>query len=1512
MKRPLSFVAAAFAVLFSFTLKAELVNQLTFNDSTDLMAATVGSAGAPYTKTLNPGSGNGNMTSVDDVDILAGVASGAVKIPQNSFILFPHGVSADKADDWCMVMRVYLAKTPQDNWFTMYSLDQTNEGDGFLFYKTGKGGWGCGTNGPGGWDAYAGKDDGLFGRWNTLVISVTDKVPTLYVNGTFVLTGGSTKQSLTDRANILIGGDNDGDDNDFYVDYVSVYDEAKPAEIFGAGDVPMLTDIPETVPLSAVYADPVVSGGTATFSADVVSLGGADSAQFKLAYAKVGETLPAATLVGTPVTAAGQLSYGLSGLENGAVYQYRIVVVDNEGKEAATAKEGSFLASDLLSIGPVYRPGLIQAKFSKGSVINGSPDSVKYPLPLADLLSRTDCEFDFTYGAFMGNFSADGTKTYQNPYSGTSWGWDSEYSAFMYEGEIHLSAGEKLVLYGRFDDGSSAVVNGTTMFDQHDAGDSGYNRSIDASKLQVFEVSDTGWYPIACSVYDWSGGKVIKDAVSAVQYNLSGTKNSFVSTAIWSKLEDPGDGSLLRSKDTVTKFMQVAAPVQDGLNVKVSASFTGLPSAAVFYAYTSTSHDCGDDPGRWEGKVKIADIAAGDTAMTEYDVAGLGAFPYARFGIAAVTANPGPDVRCTTYAQLSSCVSFESEGLTVIIATPDLSYESGSVPVVVAGFGEYTSLDLTLEVATDAEFNDIICNQTVASGVTTIGSYPVQIEGLTANTPYYFRVQITADGTPLAPTETVCYMSADYPAAKITQFLVEKIDDVFCSFTWTVSDIGEESESVSVYVEYADDEGFTQNVMTTEVLADASDDLSARRAVARGLTASTTKYFRLKAVNSRGVVSYSDVLSNTTAGSQAHSVIWANTGTDMNDPASWVELRVPTKDDTIFFVDAPVTQPHLTDDLTVYAVHFDLLDHSADCKAVGYNMTAEEGKTLTIAANYINQTSQYAIHCWAFGTNTISAPVCLTSGKPFIGGNGMTLVMNGEVSTAEDQKGKAEMAVNGSSNGGHDAKIVFGHANPDLAPKTIAFDGQTTLAFTDKDAFCAVPQFQSNHWGGAPFTFFLNESGEPAVWPALNKFLFNGYGHNGLTFDGAPMIWENCVFEDPARDNKDRTVNNYLKVKKVLCTDYYANQNPNGAMLTFNGTGLVEATEGYVDAQNNNSRYSLQVKNGAFYSPSGLSANAATILRGDNTYPVLAFDKDIELETGLHDAAFCCLKDKNAGLAGMGGVVRVTIDGGKDLSYKDLTTEDTGYARSPRNWVFGNKFATGTAVLVNNVVSEITGTISLYAIQGEAYVAGRFAGSFTSTQKRTLEKRGDGVVAFDGALVDVSDMAVYEGGVLVNGPCNIPATTTAKSGAFIGGTGTMEGALAVEGGGAVRPGELGGELTVKGNVSLASGATLKVDIAAGANGCLKLSSETARKYTASGATVTVNLLEGAPVDGLVKIMDWSEATVDGTPTLFDPASYTLVFNEDEIVHPKLIRDDTEKALYLKYSAAKAGFTIFLK
>lgn len=1262
----------------------------------------------------------------------------------------------------------------------------------------------------------------------------------------------------------------------------------------------------------------------AMFSALVESCGeGAGSVSFKLAYAKHGETMPEATVVGVPATAGNALHYVLNDLDGGETYDYELVAVNDLAIESKNVLVGSFTVSSVLDIGPVTRPGLVQAKF--GELLSSN---VQPPL-VSNLLFRTDCTLDYTYGAFMAHFTANGTDTYTNPYSGNKWGWNSTYSVFAYEGEVYLRKGEAIAVTGRYDDGSAAVVDGVSVFEQ--GNNSGYNSS--EKNHAIYMAKADGWYPLNCWVWDWSGGKAVcQSYISGLQYNLNGEWANFTKADHWKPLNDTdGKGSFLRSVDRSTKLMQIAEVEQDGPTVNVTASFAGVPRESKFRAYTSTTGDHGDSPSAWTDFIEIATIQPGDTPSDTYAVANLANYPFVRFAIVVDPAAGPVDISkdpCTAYWQVSDLMQFETSGLTVLIASPTMTYTNGTVSVMVANMGDATSLDLTLEVATDAEFQDIISSQGAGTGVTSPGSRVMHIEDLEAATTYYARVKIVADGGDPVYTEVTELTTEAYPPAKITGFSFEKADTNLCSFAWSVSDFGDASESVSVFVQYADGEDF-ENATDVVVFEDSSADLSDfERAVVRGLSTSQAEWYRLKVVNSRGTVVYSDPVQATTESSATKTLIWANTGTDMNDPMSYVEQVLPTADDVIYFNSRAKTQPHLTADLTVRALHFcgyknesaglSPNDGYSGANYCGYVITAEEGAELTLMATDSSDNVQNsALAMFSTGTNVIDAAIYFAGGENQahgirVNGGVLDLVQSIRADGTDSQLRFA---------GRYEGRLRLGGDNSGFCGKCYLADTCPRFEFYNPLAIAGFNYYWSGHWGGGgtvcgknddKTVHFINGCSCPVTNLVAETYYFSS--NDGQRFEGSPMCFPNLSLRQTGNDN-GYSVDTTLTIRRVL-------RDGDGS-LTIGGTngGNFINLEGLFNSDGTAVRETsyVNVRGGCYVAMTVEGLGGLKVVHASswgNSWPSMGLGFDWNPVIGKESTAGgnACGNDNGDrdaffGWGAFGGDRTVTMFG--DATRVVKCRESNDGVSFPGQIAFGSTVADGTLTLANSVDLN-GGNRTFFLYDGSAFVDGRIGGDVISAKGEKFSLDGAGVLAIEGTFGNC-EITKAGTGLLING--TRAGGYTAKSGTLVGGTGTVEGNFAVDNGATLRPGELGGTLTVKnGMVSLEGNPKVVIDIAADKNSCLAVESESAYLYKTDGSgavTMEINLLEGAPESGSVKIMDWSNAVTGDLTNLFDPSSYVLTYDAEKISKATLTRDDEAKALYLNYESRKCGVGLLI-
>lgn len=847
--------------------------------------------------------------------------------------------------------------------------------------------------------------------------------------------------------------------------------------------------------------------------------------------------------------------------------------------------------------------------------------------------------------------------------------------------------------------------------------------------------------------------------------------------------------------------------------------------------------------------------------------------------------------------------------------------QTGGNAIIEAGelVGGASPYDLTYQFATDSGFSTGLIECPVLTAQATAVNTAVPLSGLSFSTDYYVRAKLTS-GAKTLYSSSLQIKTLD-PSPSSATFGLEKGGSTFASFIWSFADFGAGSSYASVAVEWDTSDDFSDPASQV-ISARLEEPTGLTRVVVRDLAASQKYYFRLKTENECGVVAYSDPIEVNTTATEANR-IWANTGTSMNDPASYVENLLPGDGDTIYFTEPVKVQPYLASSLTIKGVFFGRYDGSrtaAEDDPTGYVITGAEGAVLTLTGQDGNA---YAVNsATTAGEAEIRVPILLTGSKPHLAANGMRINLSGPIATSQEYAQDVQ-TLTGGENETHIGYLIFSAANPDFKPKKIHWSSGR-LVYAHPQALMNVKTIASGNWGGyLPYVY--NTSGEPMVLDKMESFERESYGHNGLTFEGSPFIMTNCEFSVSRRDSKTMTFNAMAAFKSVGGWDY------SGSAFTKGGTNMLEMVGDFHESEDIVCH--IQIARGLFYPHKLLETVARTDRRcrinGDGSndstlpYPTLGVDKDVRIPvSNLGGISFG--KDsevKGGGLSGMGGEVKVTLTDTSDsplsLVYGEKTPEGSGYLL-PNPFAFGNVSATGTVTLENDITRS-GGDYNMCAFQGKANVAGRYAGHLT-VSGGNFAKNGNGALAYEGTLTLDSGKQVQAngGGLLINTDLSeIVGDIRLNNDAWIGGTGVVahihkESANAY---GAIRPGEFGkGTLTVKGTKTskLADKTGFIVDITAtGTTGLLKLEGSGIYDMNRSGYWMRIEPQEGAP-SGKYKIMDWSG--MDGTPSgnWISADGFTVQYDETKVKKAELSVED--KAMYLNYKASQrsVGLVIIVR
>lgn len=688
---------------------------------------------------------------------------------------------------------------------------------------------------------------------------------------------------------------------------------------------------------------------------------------------------------------------------------------------------------------------------------------------------------------------------------------------------------------------------------------------------------------------------------------------------------------------------------------------------------------------------------------------------------------------------------------------------------------------------------------------------------------------------------------------------------------------------------------------------------------------------------------------------RADNFIWRNSGSDMSIAANYlttsgaVQTTAPGSGDVIWFTKPAQVQPHLSRSMTFKSLYFSVYPANEQNQSAairgeqncsGYVIGGEAGCTLTLTAT---GGDPRAINGYTLGTNVVDVPLILSGNAPQVGGTGHTLVFNQPIAMDGSPLSRDISVTTGTLTNSQPSMCIFATENPNFRPKRIGFSWGSRIGVAHPKALAGVPELCSTGWGGSDNPTLENLCDEPLVMDDVVKWSEGwqqGYGGlQKLTVVGRhPIVMTNCVWALGQRDYKGRYINTALSVKNIGFS-----ASDSGGFVKC-GTDMFETLGDY---QESGGTTHILVADGMFY-PHKLSGTGGifrkdrkfmltggTNSKDDNLleYPTLGVDQDVTIEVNFMNGLFFGERDGNnqraGGFSGMGGERKVrlvdpnskallSLVRGEKTSYTDSSGNRKGFI-APHRWVFGNKSATGTAVLVNdctlaNASDSKSAAYEVWAIQGKSDVAGRFAGTvtiFPGSNTCSFKKKGDGVLSFEKPIAGLSKPSSVEaGGLLLNANFNISGIEwTVKTNAWIGGKGQSN-AITVNGGGAVSGGEFGAGEFQPTSVALEPGAGMLVNFRGGTAGCIVAKGTGA--FTAGGQNfIRVDVEEGAPIQGKAKILDWTGYTGSlATSTMFDLDNYEIIYDKERITSLTVVEQDG--AIWINYMCAAPGFKVMVR
>lgn len=276
-----------------------------------------------------------------------------------------------------------------------------------------------------------------------------------------------------------------------------------------------------------------------------------------------------------------------------------------------------------------------------------------------------------------------------------------------------------------------------------------------------------------------------------------------------------------------------------------------------------------------------------------------------------------------------------------------------------------------------------------------------------------------------------------------------------------------------------------------------------------------------------------------------------------------------------------------------------------------------------------------------------------------------------------------------------------------------------------------------------------------------------------------------------------------------------ADENANKTALT--KAGLTNST--WVLTGNSHTG-TTQIDGGVLEASLASLANSFLILDGDDAtrHGVLQTSGTL---TRVHSATAGAANLKlgsNSGFAARGGDLTVTLGGDAQLVWGTGSFMGAGTVRL----VFGSTTANGKVTFTNPINLNTTDAFQrvIFVEQGAGGDSAELSGVLspgTATgggpALTGINKLGNGILILSGANTYKGATTVSAGKLLINGDQTVATgPATVNSGATLGGTGTLGGAITVNPGGKLAPGIPVGTLNVVGNVAFTGASNLAIDI----------------------------------------------------------------------------------------------------
>lgn len=499
----------------------------------------------------------------------------------------------------------------------------------------------------------------------------------------------------------------------------------------------------------------------------------------------------------------------------------------------------------------VRHAGLIQGRF--GCESNNEPAFV------FDLRNNLDANMlDYTVSTDMANFKAGNGGALVNPVSGRSWTWNDR-TTYGYQGRFWMEAGVTYTVYSKCDDGACVFFggeNGTKVASPDTT--SGYN----VTKCESYTPTKTGWVDFYAYTWDWGGGKgPVGDNLWGLAYNTNGvvcTGNLTKGTEPWMIFQDTGDCETLyyelpESWLSVVSHEETETGYSITLNVTLPEDATNCVASILYDRMDFGDHRISD----WPNKVSTAVSGGNQTVTIEIPSLGASVAPVIRAVVKGKEAN-GVD-----FIEYSTPLALKDTPL-VGLALSDVSFTEGTLAADLLSLGGgASSASLELTLWGDEELTQSLKTVVVSENLTTPGTFAYTFDGLTTNTTYWATVKAVNNNGSESSSAPVPFTTLNPEPGSFLYCNLLQTGFSHFSYQTRLTDYGAGSTSAEVTFEVAKTADFADaKVYPIESLTgDLPWDF---HGTADALEPGTTYYARAKAVNTWGLVAYTDVFTVTT------------------------------------------------------------------------------------------------------------------------------------------------------------------------------------------------------------------------------------------------------------------------------------------------------------------------------------------------------------------------------------------------------------------------------------------------------------------------------------------------------------------------------------------------------------------------------------------------------------------------------------------------------------------------